>query len=88
VPRWWTIRPAQNLDAKTYRCPLCGDRLPSLSEHVLIAPEGDTSGRRHAHTACVRAARAEGRLPTRDEWRATQQRHGPAARLRRLLRME
>ena len=35
---------------------------------MLIAPEGDTSRRRHAHTQCVLSARANGRLPTRDEW--------------------
>jgi hypothetical protein len=37
--------------------------------------------RRHAHTACVRTARAAGRLPSRDEWRATQ----PPSRLARLF---
>jgi hypothetical protein len=41
---------------------------------MLLAPEGDTSHRRHAHTACVLAARKEGQLPTLDEWRATQPR--------------
>jgi hypothetical protein len=49
---------------------------------MLLAPEGDTSRRRHAHTACVAAARKQGRLPTRDEWRATQPREpGLLARL-------
>ena len=62
--RWWSMRPAQNLKPATYRCPLCDKYLPALSEHVLIAPEGDTSRRRHAHTACVLAARKAGRLPT------------------------
>jgi len=70
--RWWLIRPAQNLKPATYRCPLCGERLPALSEHVLIAPEGDKSKRRHAHTKCVLRARKAGRLPTEDEWAATQ----------------
>jgi hypothetical protein len=74
TPRWWTMRPASNLKPATYRCPLCGGRLPSLSEHMLLAPEGDTSLRRHAHTTCVVAARKQGRLPTKDEWRATQPR--------------
>jgi hypothetical protein len=41
-----------------------------MSEHVLISPEGDTSRRRHAHTACAIAARRAGRLPTKDEWNA------------------
>ena len=47
------------------------DFLNALSEHVLIAPEGDASRRRHAHTECAVAARKAGRLPTIDEWRAT-----------------
>jgi hypothetical protein len=70
--RWWSLRPAQNPKPATYRCPLCGLHLPALSEHVLIAPEGDRSRRRHAHTACVLAARKAGRLPSREEWRQTQ----------------
>ena len=73
-PRWWSLRPAQNLKPATYRCPLCGKHLPALSEHVLIWPEGDKSRRRHAHTACVLRAREAGRLPTEDEWRRTQPR--------------
>jgi hypothetical protein len=43
-----------------------------MSDHVLIAPEDDASRRRHAHTGCVAEARQAGRLPTRDEWRASQ----------------
>jgi hypothetical protein len=39
---------------------------------MLIAPEGDASRRRHAHTQCVLEARAQGRLVLRDEWLATQ----------------
>jgi hypothetical protein len=66
--RWWTIRRAQNRKPATYRCPFCNGFLPALSEHVLIAPEGDTSRRRHAHTRCAAAARRSGRLPSRDEW--------------------
>ncbi len=73
-PRWWLIRPAQNLKPATYRCPLCGRPLPALSEHFLIAPEGDKGLRRHAHTECVLRARKAGRLPTRDEWEKTQPR--------------
>lgn len=68
--RWWEIRPAQNLSASVYTCPLCGERLPALTEHLLITPEGDGSRRRHAHTGCVTQARSLGRLPTRDEWQA------------------
>jgi hypothetical protein len=48
-----------------------------------VIPEGDASRRRHAHTACVIAARRAGRLPARDEWLATQPRQ--AGLLRRLL---
>jgi hypothetical protein len=71
-PRWWTIRPAQNHKPSTYRCPLCGNQLPSLQAHMLITPEGDPSQRRHAHSACVMAARKQGRLPTEGEWRKAQ----------------
>jgi hypothetical protein len=82
-PRWWAIRRAQSRKPATYRCPFCGRYLPALSEHVLIAPEGDSSRRRHAHTACALAARRAGRLPTRDEWEGVgPRRPGP---LRRLL---
>ena len=41
---------------------------------MLIAPEGDTRRRRHAHTECVLAARARGRLPLREEWQRPQPR--------------
>ena len=81
------MRRAQNRKPATYRCPLCGRHLPALSEHMLIAPEGDPSRRRHAHTECVLRARKEGRLPTRDEWLKTQPRGpGVMARLLRRLR--
>jgi hypothetical protein len=64
---WWTVRRAQNRKPATYRCPFCGELLPALSEHMLVMPEGDARRRRHAHTHCVRAERAAGRLPFRDE---------------------
>jgi hypothetical protein len=51
---------------------------------MLIAPEGDTRRRRHAHTECVLAARAGGELALRDEWQRTQP-HGPSL-WRRLTR--
>ncbi|HET8977173.1 MAG TPA: hypothetical protein VFN87_03385 [Solirubrobacteraceae bacterium] len=99
APRWWQARRAQNRKPATYRCPLCGEFLPALSEHMLLFPEGDHARRRHAHTQCVLRARREGRLPTREEWeraqpRATSATSGPpgtgspaAGRwLRRLLR--
>jgi hypothetical protein len=79
---WWAVRPAQNRKPSTYKCPLCGYRLHAMTAHMLIAPEGDTSRRRHAHSECVGAARAAGRLPSRDEWRKTQPRQpGVLARL-------
>jgi hypothetical protein len=81
---WWTGRHAQTRTPATSRCPRCGDRLHAMSPHVLIAPEGDTTRRRHAHAECVAAARAGGRLPSRDEWRKTQPREpGILARLLR-----
>jgi len=81
---WWSIRRAQNRKPATYRCPLCGEYLPALSEHVLIAPEGDAARRRHAHTTCALRARRAGRLPTHEDWQRSQ----PArpSRWRRLLR--
>ena len=72
--RWFSVRRAQNRKPATYRCPFCGRYLPSLSEHMLIVPEGDSGRRRHAHTECVLAARRAGQLPTRDEWLKTQPR--------------
>ncbi|HWY17170.1 MAG TPA: hypothetical protein VNY27_00510 [Solirubrobacteraceae bacterium] len=80
---WWTVRRAANRKPATYRCPICDHRLPALSEHMLIAPEGDSRRRRHAHTACVLRARAAGKLVLRDEWLATQPR--PPSLWRRLL---
>jgi hypothetical protein len=44
---------------------------------MLIAPEGDTRRRRHAHTECVLAARSRGRLVLREEWQRTQP-HAPS----------
>ena len=78
------MRPAQNLKASTYRCPFCGKHLASMSEHALIAPEDDRSKRRHAHLECVQKARADGRLPTREEWLA--QARGPRPSLGARLR--
>jgi hypothetical protein len=83
---WWTVRRAQNRKPATYTCPFCGRFLPALSEHMLIAPEGDTSRRRHAHTACVMSARRAGRLPARDEWLRAQRPERQPGALRRLLR--
>lgn len=86
--RWWYVRRSQNRKPATYRCPLCGRHLPALSEHMLMYPEGDSGGRRHAHTECVLAARKAGKLLTREEWLKTQPREPGAwerlvARVRR-----
>ena len=81
--RWWAIRSARNRTPANYLCPLCGFRLHAMTDHMLIAPEGDADRRRHAHTECVAAARGQGRLPLRDEWLATQPR--APSRLRSLL---
>ncbi len=70
VTRWWEARRAQSTKPATYTCPLCGGQLPAMSEHMLLFPEGDHRRRRHAHAACVMAARRTGRLPTRAEWQA------------------
>ncbi len=74
IPRWYSMRPAQSTKPATYRCPLCDRRLPALSQHMLLFPEGQAQGRRHAHTACVLAARRDGRLLTRGEFARTQPR--------------
>jgi hypothetical protein len=71
---WWTVRRAANRKPSTYRCPICGHLLPALSEHMLIAPEGDSRRRRHAHTACVLRARRSGQLKLREDWQAQQPR--------------
>ena len=65
--RWDAVRAASNRKPATYRCPLCGGLLASLSDHMLVLPEGDASRRRHAHAGCVMKARREGRLLLREE---------------------
>jgi len=79
--RWYVVRPAANRKPSTYRCPLCGELLPALSEHMLVVPEGDPRRRRHAHTRCVVRARRDGRLPLREDVEP----RGPGV-LRRLVR--
>lgn len=81
--RWWEIRRARNSKPATYRCPLCGHHLHAGTDHQLLSPEGDTSRRRHAHSECVLAARAHGRLPLKEDWLAAQPR--PPSLWRRLL---
>jgi hypothetical protein len=74
VTDWWAVRRAHSQKPATYACPLCGRRLHAMSEHLLIAPEGNAELRRHAHTECVLAARKGGTFKTYDDWRATQPR--------------
>ena len=75
------MRLAGGLKPATYRCPFCDEHLHASEPHFVIAPEGNADRRRHAHTACLESERRAGRLPTRDEWRATQPRRGLLARL-------
>jgi hypothetical protein len=79
------VRRAQSRKPATYTCPFCRRYLAALSEHVLIAPEGDTSRRRHAHTACAVRARQAGKLPARDEYLRSQRKAAPPGPLRRAL---
>lgn len=72
--RWWEVRRAQSFRPRSYTCPLCGEQLHAMTDHVLITPEGDIDRRRHAHPVCVRGARAAGRLLQKDEWEALQPR--------------
>ncbi len=64
------MRRAHSNKPATYTCPICGRYLAAMSEHVLIAPEGDMERRRHAHLECV----ARAGLPSLDDWRKTQPR--------------
>src|SRR5262245_9814108 len=81
-PRYWTIRRAHSNRPATYRCPFCGGLLHAMSEHVVIAPEGDVDRRRHAHLECVQHERAAGRFPLYADVRSDE----GAAGLRRLRR--
>jgi hypothetical protein len=71
-PRWWAVRRVRSRKPATYRCPFCGRQLHAMSDHLLIAPEGDSDRRRHAHADCVARARASGTLRTYDDWRAAE----------------
>ena len=59
--------------------------LHAMSDHVLIAPEGDSNRRRHAHTDCVARARAPARLRTYDDWRRERSRARASVPLGRRL---
>jgi hypothetical protein len=52
-PEWKVVRRVRSLKPATYRCPFCGQLLHAMSDHVLVAPDGDLSRRRHAHLKCV-----------------------------------
>lgn len=84
--RWWTVKRVQALKAKSYTCPLCDMQLHAMSDHVLLVPEGDLSRRRHAHSTCVHRARADGLLPTQEEWQKAQTRDLGGRRPRLLAR--
>jgi hypothetical protein len=51
---WVVLRPVRSFKPATYRCPFCDELLHAMSDHLLIAPDGDRSRRRHAHVECVR----------------------------------
>jgi hypothetical protein len=65
--QWWAVRRAESKKPATYRCPFCEELLHALSDHLVIAPEGDVDRRRHAHTECVVAARKAGTFRTYDD---------------------
>jgi hypothetical protein len=81
--RWWAVRRAHSLKPATYTCPFCNGRLHAMSEHLVIAPEGDAGRRRHAHVECVAKARKAGTFKTYDDWREPGR---PRFGLRRYLR--
>ena len=68
------MRRAHSNRPATYRCLFCGGLLHAMSEHMVIAPEGDVEQRRHAHTHCIATEHQAGRLLTYDDWRKTQPR--------------
>ena len=71
----------------TYRCPFCDELLHAMSEHVVIAPEGNVDERRHAHLECVRREREAGRFALYDDVKSdADARGGGPARRRRFGR--
>ena len=69
--RWWEVRPARGMQAKTYTCPICHGLLLAMNPNTLLYPEGDRERRRHAHTECVARQWKAGKLPTKAEWERT-----------------
>jgi hypothetical protein len=53
---------------------------------MLIAPEGDTRRRRHAHSECVLDARSRGELALKEDWQRTRARPQRPSLWARLLR--
>ena len=81
-PEWWEVRRrVSSSRPATYRGPFCNRLLHAMSDHVLIAPEGDSNRRRHAHVECVARAREAGRFLTYDDWRTAQRGSGRRFRL-------
>ena len=65
--RWWELRPAQNLKAASYVCPLCDGMLHATSEHALDRARGrSVAAPPRAHGVRRRgAARGEASDPRR-----------------------
>ena len=82
------MRHAQSFKPASYTCPLCSKQLHAMSDHILVKPEGDPERRRHAHPACVHAARTQGLLPSREEFERSESQSQPRqpGRLARLFR--
>jgi hypothetical protein len=70
--RWWDTRRTHSTKPATYRCPLCGQQLLAIEDHMLLFPEGDHQRRRHAHIRCVLEAHRQGGMLSREEWLKTQ----------------
>ena len=68
--------------AATYRCPFCEELLHAMTEHLVIAPEGDVDRRRHAHVECVRREREGGRFALYDDVRSDEGARGRRDRRR------
>src|SRR6478736_2450326 len=78
--RWWEMRPARGMQAKTYTCPICHGLLLAMNPNTLLSPEGDRERRRHAHTECVARQRKAGTLLTKAEWERACRPPGPGGR--------
>ena len=53
----WTVQRVHPYQAlKPYRCPACGNEIPSGEGHVVAWQHDDVADRRHWHTHCWRLA--------------------------------